>query len=211
MESRAFRFQISPYDTDLLLPQVSKALEKRTELVSRGRCPGLWRAADRLTAAAHGRTRSRVRTKVMSAICLALGIFLLVPGLMEPQELFVPLLAGAAAAGVGIGGLWRSRKHKKSRFDRSADILLEGTQVVSSDPPAVVSFSESGVTLPAGQGGGEPIPYGGFERVIETSDGVLLVFDTRAAVLQKRDLTSGTWEAFREFLMEKVPRYHTIS
>lgn len=211
MESRAFHFQISPYDTDLLLPQVSKALEKRTEQVSRSTYPGLWSASDRLHAAARGRTRSRVRTKVMSVICLALGIFLLVPGLMEPQELFVPLLAGAAAAGAGIGGLWRSRKHKKSRFDRPAKILLEGKRAVSSDPPAVVSFSESGVTLPAGQEGGEPIPYGSFERVIETPDGVLLVFDTRAAVLQKRDLTSGTWEEFREFLMEKVPQYHSIS
>ena len=53
-----------------------------------------------------GRTRSRLRTTVMSMLCLVLGIVLLVPGLMEPGELFVPLVAGAVAVVSGVMGLW---------------------------------------------------------------------------------------------------------
>lgn len=29
-------------------------------------------------------------------------VFLLIPGLMEPQELLIPLLAGAACLGIGV-------------------------------------------------------------------------------------------------------------
>ncbi len=42
MADTDYIFHISPYDTEKLLPQVSRALEKRTEMVSRERFPGLW-------------------------------------------------------------------------------------------------------------------------------------------------------------------------
>ena len=60
MASADFIFHLTPYDTRKLLPQVSKALEKRTELLSRQRYPGLWKQTDRLNARAKGRSRSRV-------------------------------------------------------------------------------------------------------------------------------------------------------
>lgn len=84
MADTDYIFHISPYDTEKLLPQVSRALEKRTEMVSRERFPGLWKHTDRFRSMARGRKRSRLRTRGMSALCLAAGIFLAVPGLMEP-------------------------------------------------------------------------------------------------------------------------------
>ena len=92
-----YNFQITPYDTESLLQQVSKALEKRTEFVSRERYPGLWENIDKLNAVSKGKRRSSLRSKVMSIICLVLGVFLFVPGLIKPQELLVPLLVGAFA------------------------------------------------------------------------------------------------------------------
>ena len=47
MADTDYIFHISPYDTEKLLPQVSRALEKRTEMVSRERFPGLWKHTDR--------------------------------------------------------------------------------------------------------------------------------------------------------------------
>lgn len=44
----SFSFQITPPDPDRLLCQVARALETRTELVSREKCPRLWALADRL-------------------------------------------------------------------------------------------------------------------------------------------------------------------
>ena len=48
MAKAQYNFQITPYDTEGILQQVSKALEKRTEFVSRERYPGLWENIDKL-------------------------------------------------------------------------------------------------------------------------------------------------------------------
>ncbi len=204
MENAKYIFQISPYDTDKLLPQVSKALEKRTEIVSRERYPNLWKHTDKLNTTAQGQTGNRLRTKILSIICLLLGIFLFVPGLMKPEELAMPLLWGAIAIGTGIGGLWRSRKHKKNPFDKSAKQLLAGKESISEDKAVSVAFSEEGMTLPADNGSTELVPYSNFECSIETDDLFLLVYGERVTVLQKFDLTSDHLDGFRKLLSEKT-------
>ena len=224
MADTDYIFHISPYDTEKLLPQVSRALEKRTEMVSRERFPGLWKHTDRFRSMARGRKRSRLRTRGMSALCLAAGIFLAVPGLMEPRELFVPLLVGAAAMGAGIIGLWQSRARKKNPFDRAAKILLEGKDKSSAEQAASVSFSEEGMTVPAGggaragtlsilAGGGkaEFVPYREFECAVETADSFLFVFGGRVLLLQKMDLKAECIGDFCSLISEKVKPYHSIA
>ncbi len=207
MEHAKYIFQISPYDTEKLLPQVSKALEKRAELISREQYPGMWRLTDRANAMARGRTRSRLRTRIMSTLCLALGIFLFIPGLMKPQELLVPLLAGAAAIGAGIGGLWRSRKQKKNPFDRSAKILLAGKDSIAAQQAVMVSFSEDGMTIPTEDGDTEFVPYSSFTCAIEVADILLFVYDERVTVLQKNDLITGDSSGLCTLLSEKVTKF----
>ena len=207
MADTDYIFHISPYDTEKLLPQVSRALEKRTEMVSRERFPGLWKHTDRFRSMARGRKRSRLRTRGMSALCLAAGIFLAVPGLMEPRELFVPLLVGAAAMGAGIIGLWQSRARKKNPFDRAAKILLEGKDKSSAEQAASVSFSEEGMTVPAGGGKAEFVPYREFECAVETADSFLFVFGGRVLLLQKMDLKAECTGDFCSLISEKVKPY----
>ncbi len=211
MKNKSFIFQINSYDTGSLLPQVSKALEKRTELVSRERYPGLWKHIDKLNNdVEQRRTQSKPRTKIMSVVCLALGIFLFVPGLMEPQELLVPLLTGAIAMGAGIGGLWRSQKHTKNPFDKSAKLLLESKDTMLTEQSITVSFSETGMTIPTGNSSTDLVPYSNFECIIETADILLFVYDMRVAVLHKLDLTTGNIDDFCNFISEKVTGYHSI-
>ena len=211
MADTDYIFHISPYDTEKLLPQVSRALEKRTEMVSRERFPGLWKHTDRFRSMARGRKRSRLRTRGMSALCLAAGIFLAVPGLMEPRELFVPLLVGAAAMGAGIIGLWQSRARKKNQFDRAAKIVLEGKDKSSAEQAASVSFSEEGMTVPAGGGKAEFVPYREFECAVETADSFLFVFGGRVLLLQKMDLKAECIGDFCSLISEKVKPYHSIA
>ena len=211
MADTDYIFHISPYDTEKLLPQVSRALEKRTEMVSRERFPGLWKHTDRFRSMARGRKRSRLRTRGMSALCLAAGTFLAVPGLMEPRELFVPLLVGAAAMGAGIIGLWQSRARKKNPFDRAAKILLEGKDKSSAEQAASVSFSEEGMTVPAGGGKAEFVPYREFECAVETADSFLFVFGGRVLLLQKMDLKAECTGDFCSLISEKVKPYHSIA
>ena len=46
MKNENYIFLISSYDIDHLLPQVSKALEKRHEIISRERYPSMWQFID---------------------------------------------------------------------------------------------------------------------------------------------------------------------
>ena len=201
-----YNFQITPYDIESLLPQVSKALEKRTEFVSRERYPGLWENIDKLNAVSKGKRRSSLRSKIMSIICLVLGVFLFVPGLMKPQELLVPLLVGAFAIVIGIVYLYIGRKDKKNPFDKSARLLLMGKDTISAKQSIMVSFSESGMEIRADDKEPQHIPYSDFESMIETEDLFLFVHDTRITVLQKKDLTSNDITDFRNFISRNVPQ-----
>lgn len=206
-----YDFQITPYDTESLLQQVSTALEKRTELISRQRYPGLWENIDKLNTMAKGRQRSSLRTRIMGIVCLALGIFLFVPGLLKPQELFVPLLAGAFAILIGVFYLYSGRKSKKNLFDKSAKLLLVGKDTISAKQSIVVSFSETGMEIRADDKDLQHIPYNDFECMIETSDLFLFVHDTRITVLQKKDLTSKAVNDFRNFVPKNIPQYQSVS
>lgn len=201
-----YNFQITPYDIESLLPQVSKALEKRTEFVSRERYPGLWENIDKLNAVSKGKRRSSLRSKIMSIICLVLGVFLFVPGLMKPQELLVPLLVGAFAIVIGIVYLYIGRKDKKNPFDKSARLLLMGKDTISAKQSIMVSFSESGMEIRADDREPQHIPYSDFESMIETEDLFLFVHDTRITVLQKKDLTSNDITDFCNFISRNVPQ-----
>lgn len=201
-----YNFQITPYDTESLLQQVSKALEKRTEFVSRECYPGLWENIDKLNAVSKGKRRSSLRSKIMSIICLVLGVFLFIPGLMKPQELLAPLLVGAFAIVIGIVYLYIGRKDKKNPFDKSARLLLMGKDTISAKQSIMVSFSESGMEIRADDKEPQHIPYSDFESMIETEDLFLFVHDTRITVLQKKDLTSNDITDFRNFISKNVPQ-----
>lgn len=205
-----YDFQITRYDTTTLLPQVSQALEKRTELISRERYPGLWKIIDKLNTVSRGKRRSSFRTKIMSIICLALGIFLFVPGLLNPQELTVPLIAGAFAIATGILYLYSSRKNRKSSFDKSAKLLLTGKDTISEKQSIVVSFSEMGMEIRVDGKDFLSIPYTDFESILETADLFLFVYDTRITVLQKKDLTYKATNDFRNFISKNVSQYQLI-
>lgn len=207
-----FYFQITPYDTTSLLQQVSEALEKRTELISRVRYPGLWENIDKLNTMSKGKQRSSLRTKIMGVAFLVLGIFLFIPGILKPQELLVPLLAGAFAMVIGILYLYSSRKNKQNPFDKSAKILLTGKETISAkqSQSIMVSFSETGMEIRANDKDFQHIPYNDFESMIETVDLFLFVHDTRVTVLQKKDLASKATNDFRIFISKNIPQYQSV-
>lgn len=99
-----FLFRLAPTDSATLLPQVSRALEKYTELKSRHTFPGLWKIADRLNAS-HRDVPNRfgLLHKVMIVVLTLLGLFLFTPFLLDPADLLFPGLMGTAAY---LGGLF---------------------------------------------------------------------------------------------------------
>ncbi len=210
MTNENYIFEISPYDRSRLLPQVSKALEKRTEILSRERYPGLWQHTDYLNHTAQGKRRSNFPAKLVRILCLAAGIFLMVPGLVKPRELFVPLVAGLAAVVYGIAGVLSRKKNRKNPFDNSAALLLAGKDTISERQAVTVSFSGDGMTIPGENGSVEHVPYSDFGCVLETEDTLLFVYGERVAVLQKQDLTAGNLNDFSNFISGKVAMYQSI-
>ena len=204
-----YLFQISSYDIRHLLPQVSKALENRSEHLSRERYPKMWRYIDRLPSPSRRANRNQLRTRLFSILCLAAGVILVVPGLMEPKELLVPLVVGAAAIVLGVTRLWLTRKNREKPFDRSARLLLEGKDQTPESPAPTVSFSDQGMSL-SEKGGSEFVPYSDFESAWETEDTLLLVFGQRVTLLQKQDLVQGDFSGLSRLLAEKVAAYQRI-
>lgn len=208
MEETRYVFHLSPYDASALLPQVSRALEVQTEHTSRAQYPGMWKQTDRLRERARDRAAQgtkkaskahRLVRTLLDLICLACGLFLLIPGLMAPQELLVPLLTGVLAVLVGALDLWLRHRKKKNPFDKPAERLLAGKDALPEG--LTVSFTSDGMAL---ADSAEPIPYGDFTCAVETQGLFLLIYRGCATLLQKKDLDGDT-DGFRAFLAGKVP------
>ncbi|MDO4732086.1 MAG: YcxB family protein [Bacillota bacterium] len=211
MEDILFSFLAKPLEKEELLPQLSRALEKRTHLLSREKMPGIWALTDRLNAVEKAPEavlrRRRIRSRIWGVICLLLGIFLFVPGLMKPQELLGPLLMGAIAIGAGIGTFFRGRKRKKNPFDKAAARLLEqGKDSIFGSLPEF-HFSSDDMRIITEGKEQDCVPYSDFEFVFETEDLFLLIYREKITALHKESISSGRIEDFRSFLQGKC-RFH---
>lgn len=123
-----FSFHVTPPDPDRLCSQVTRALEQRTEVLSREKCPRLWALADRFNhqekAPLPVRRRRRRQRTVLSLICWLLSLVLLVPGLMDPRQLLIPLLVGGITLTMGTIVLWACRPALLGTLSLLSGILL---------------------------------------------------------------------------------------
>ena len=79
--------------------ELAAALEKRMEIFSRASLPGMWKKTDAMNRyAARGSGRKGVLRKILPWVLILAGLFLLIPGLMEPKELRMPSLLRIAQA-----------------------------------------------------------------------------------------------------------------
>ncbi len=212
MNDATYVFRLSSYDAERLLPQVSRALEARTQQLSRERYPGLWKATDRLRGKEASRPSSLSR--VLALLFIAVGLFLFLPGLMRPRELAVPLLAGAFSMLYGVLRLRRSGRDPNSRvmekrFDQAARQMLTNKDF-SDGPPVTVTFDSRGMTIAPPDAPEEQVLYTELESVTEGEDLLLLVWKERTALLQKKDLVQGDPLHLYALLREKVQRYLTV-
>ena len=182
-----YRFCLSPADQEVLTSQVARCLDKRLELASRQKLPGLWQTIDN-----RGTPNPAKRSKVMPVILLCLGIFLLVPGLLHPKEMWMALIGGIIGVSAGISGLLpKGQKHIKE-----AKRFLQNTQ--GGDGLQVI-FTENTMLLPD-----QEVPYDEISAVLVTEDLYFVLFGNRAVALQKRDLQNPSEHEFHEFLEQNL-------
>lgn len=94
--------------------ELAAAIEKRTEIFSRASLQGMWKKTDALNRyAARGSRRKGILRKVLPWVLILAGLFLAIPGVMEPKELRTPLIAGAFFMLLGISSLLRQRPARR--------------------------------------------------------------------------------------------------
>ena len=194
-----YRFQTTAYDTVRLLPEVEAALAKRIEAEGRKRLPGLWKIIDKRPRKTMSNEMSRGRRiyrRVVGTLLLLVGLFLVIPGFVAPDELFGPLLVGLFAIGTAVYYLGSTRKSRVSAQRKQAQRLLENIAKAPSQP---VSFTDSGMQLQ----GQAPVPYEQINFFTETSSGFFLNWADQATFLQKKDLVEGEQDTFSTFLEAK--------
>lgn len=186
-----------------LFYEISEVIAKRTEIFSRKKFPGLWEKTDALNAknlSGPAIKRRKIFRKINGIICIAVGIFLFVPGLVKPQELFVPLIVGAFATVFGISAVI-PRKTNAERYLKKAKKLAKAINS-SLEPEDTVVFSEEGIF----ENGALLMKYEELETVIKNRSIFLVCDGKKTMILRKSDMVSGNPEEFKIFIEEKTKK-----
>ena len=215
MPMENFTFHLSGYDDPTLDGETVQLLVQRLEAHSRKAMPGMWTATDKLNAYAAkgpGRETRRVRYRVYGVILLALGIFVLVPGLVEPRN---PVLIGAGLVAIFSGILeFRLVREKKTPAPpascrrEAADLLKKRRSIDWSLPEnrTVLRFDDTGLSISAGEQT-KTVPYSDMTAIYETERLWLLLYGAEQAVLlQKKDLAAGDAAEFLPYLQERITK-----
>ena len=206
-----FLFQISNYDEPALDIETAQLLCQRLEAHSRRALPGMWKVADSLNNYASkgpGQKKRQGRFRVYGVILIALGIFALVPGLVEPREPAL-ILAGAVAIIAGLLSLFLNRGEKSdvvpASCKKEAEKLLEGRRAIDwNNTNSKVEFDEKGMTILSGENQ-ETVSYDQISEMFESKHLWLLIYGSeKALLLQKKDLISGNADLFTSQILEKA-------
>lgn len=195
-------FQTQSLEVEPLVPQVSRALEKRVEMISRREYPEMWAKTDKANEKRAGRPdMKRLRgSRLMSLSCVALGVFLFVPCLSDPGRFWLPLIVSAFSIVWGCLRLWMSTRPAKAPFEKAARKLLKGLSRLPEGQSLRVCLDEAGMDL----AGEAKVPVEAYEFAIETEDLFLITFGGNVALLQKENLVQGDLEDFRTFISEQT-------
>lgn len=206
-----FTFQISNYNDPALDMETAKLFQQRLEAHSRNTVPSMWEMTDKLnayTAKGTAQKTRRVRDRIYGFLLLAVGIFILVPGLMNPQKPIL-ILAGAFAIVVGLLKIYLACKEKTQHIPASClkaakDFLTGRRSIDWTEATMKVQFDENGMTTSNGEKQ-KIIPYEQIAGIFETENLWLLVYDgEKGLLLQKKDLILGDAGEFSSYLHRRV-------
>jgi len=208
-----FVFALTGYDEESFMPQVSKALEKRTESVSRDKYPNVWKNIDKMNSknkvSGEVLEKRRRRYKVYGILYILLGFFLLIPSLIKPEEMLIPILTGAFAICLGILYCrfgWKPKKKTLTSFDRAAMKLFNEYEKIPAEG-VTISFTDDKIQL----AGDAIIDYSDINEFFITKDFFIIIWKERITVLQKKDLSSCSEEEFINFIAYKSQNLFKVS
>lgn len=202
-----FIFQVKEYDGDALLPQVSKALQRRLELRNQQVRPG---KVDPSKMTEEQRKKEKIKNILWGVIWIAVGIYFLVSGFTKGENATLPLVVGAVAVFFGIKRLIPQRKPDTGKFDKAAKEFLDGHKENLGEEEHQVCFSDEEMIIVTGaieDLDQDAVTYDEVEFAMETEDIFLLVHSGRGVMLQKKDITLGTVDEFRDYIAAHVKSF----
>lgn len=206
MADKNFIFSMKSYDADGLATQAAWMLEKRMELASRKRLPGIWKMTDKLNATPRASEaelkRRRQHNRWWGGLLLVMGIFLFVPGIMKPQELPGPLIAGFLAVVLGVLYL-RNGDRKKKAYEKKAKQLLKKMNASMEGQKLRLVFGDTELAM-SGAGEDKKVSYADMECTLETKDLYAFLFENQIVILQKQELLLGNKEDLSKLLKEET-------
>ena len=209
-----YLFQISNYDDPAVDRETAELLHQRLEAESRQRCPAMWNAIDRIrTHAAKGpkgpaREKRKVRYRIYGVFLLALGLLMLILGLMPPRTTDVIIVGGAVIiAGLLEFALARGRTPPRipASCKKEARKALELRRTVDWEKlKTTIRFEDAGITICAEENE-EHLSYTRIKYAFESLHLWLVVCDDECALLlQKKDLRSGDADSFLSDIISKM-------
>lgn len=208
-------FDLEPVTGEELLPQLSAALQARTELVSRAKYPKMWRTTDRLNngprASAEARRQRKVRYRIYGAALTALGVFLFLPAATGGSTQLLPMIFGALSLFMALQAFrWSSDKGlfktPEADFEKPARQLLEGL-AAPGRKGGRVTFANAGIELKPSVGDAAGVDYRDVDFLFETEDLIVFTDGARIVVLRKSELTGGGLDGWRDLVIKKAKNY----
>lgn len=204
MDEIEFIFQVADYDAEQLLPQVSRALQRRMELRTQKVKPG--QPDPSQMTEAQRKLQERMK-KIWGIVFVALGIYFVYSANKSGSIMNMQGIIGIVAIVWGISRLIPKRKVNPERYDKAAKEFLDGHKENLGDQELQICFSDEEMVIVTGAVEDldqEAVTYGDIEFGMETEDIFLLVHGGHGVMLQKKDITLGTVDEFREFIKEHV-------
>ena len=204
-----FIFQVKEYDIEALLPQVSKALQRRIELRNQQMRPG---KVDPAQMTEQQRKQARRKSIILGIIWIAVGIYFLISGFTREEKAILPLVIGVIALFLGVKNLipQRSKPVNTDRFDKAAREFLVGHKENLGEQEHQVCFSDEEMIIVTGAVEDldqEAVTYDEVEFAMETEDIFLLVHGGRGVMLQKKDITLGSADEFRDYMAAHIKNF----
>ena len=208
-----FLFQMSDYNDPALNAEMEALLCQSLETQSRKACPKVWKITDFLNGYAEkgsDQEKRRRMYRIYGLLLIALGIFVLIPGLVEPRS---PILirTGMFAICVGVFAfvLLLNRKKKVSFGIKiiARKCLKLFRSLDYTNQPCNLHFNENGMNIASAQEE-KLIPYNQMLDIFESEHLWLLDFGDikkpMMILLQKQDLISGDPYEFMPYIRQKI-------
>lgn len=195
-------FDLSKYDEDKFIFQVTNTLEKMTELNSREKYKNIWKTTDKLSAkekvSEQVMIKRKKRSKLYAVVLILLGLFLLIPSLIDPKEMKISLIISIFTLCVGILNLLSISKYKKkSSFAKASEKLFSEYKNI---PKIQIIFREDKIQILDNFA----IEYNEIEKFFLSEDFYIVIWNERITVLKKNDLIKEDESEFMEFIRRKL-------